>query len=602
MILAPEECGCPLQSTGLSVVNSPICGGTLLFMVLLEGYLRGRCIIATPCENLQSEEILESKYDHIIVGAGTAGSIVAGRLSENGNNSVLLLEAGDTEPIGVRIPSFYRIFWSNKLLDWAFRTEPDNYCGDQGDEGCLWSRGKGVGGTSLLNGMMYHRGHCKDYETWVKMGAINWSCEDVQPFFDMSERNQEVGTLVSEKYHSTKGVMPVQRFRHQPRALHELLTALNETGVPIISDMNDPNTPDGFTIAQAFNENGQRYTTARAYLKPKSERPNLSVKTRAHVTKIKFIGKKAVGVEFVDESGVTRTVRAKKEIILSAGALSTPQILMLSGIGPRKELTKLNIPVIADLPVGQNLKNHVGVTMHFLLTNLTNTKQLDWNTLTEFVLTQEGPMTSTGLTQLTGLMYSSLADRRHKQPDLQYFFNGYYAECSKTGVIDEPACPRVVNISANGCLLLPLSEGNMTLRSTNPFDPPIFNAGYFTHADDMVMLRDAVRFIRKLMETKTLQKHGITLHPKTISHCGEPGDWLTEWIECLVRYHTDPQNHQLGSTAIGRVVDHELRVKGIKNLRVIDAGVMPHHVTGNPQGAIMMVAERGAHFVKIDHQ
>ncbi|KAH9637944.1 hypothetical protein HF086_003646 [Spodoptera exigua] len=322
MILAPEDCGCPIIEEGPSLVNSPVCSGNFLFMVLLQSYLWGRCSISTPCKRIESVEETEQEYDFIVVGAGSAGSIVAGRLSENTTYKVVLLEAGGPEPLGVRVPSFYRTFWDNPAVDWQIRTVPADYCLDQEGLGCKWPLGKGLGGTSQLNGMMYHRGHHADYTCdWVEAGAKGWSWDEIKPFMDLTEGNKQIGSLVDGKYHSDIGPLPIQT----------------------------------------------RYTTARAYLPPQSERPNLNIKLHAHVTKVLFRRKKAIGVEYVDENGNTKVVKARKEVILSAGALTSPKILMHSGVGPKETLEPLGIKVIEDLPVGKNLKNHCGATLYFIL-------------------------------------------------------------------------------------------------------------------------------------------------------------------------------------------------------------------------------------------
>ncbi|XP_049879102.1 glucose dehydrogenase [FAD, quinone]-like [Pectinophora gossypiella] len=606
MILAPQECGCPLTDPGgPSIVGSPVCSGFALFMVLVEAFLKGRCDIASPCQRVESVKEVEEEYDFIVVGAGPAGSIVASRLSEVRNFSVLLLEAGIEEPIGAKVPSFYRAFWGNEDLDWRYRTVPENYCLDQKGKGCNWPRGKVVGGCNVLNGLMYHRGHAADYEDWVKAGATGWSWEENKKYFDMTEGNKQIGTLVSEEYHSKDGPLPIQQFSYQPPFLYSLLDAINETGIPILRDMNDPSTPDGFMIAQTMNQDGQRYTTARAYLKPKSERPNLSLKTQAHVSKVLIDkNKRAYGVQYIDKDGKTQTVRAKKEVILSAGALNSPHILLLSGIGPKEELDKFKIPVVADLPVGKNLRNHYGITLSFIANKLDNTQVLDWSVFTEYMLTRTGPMSSTSITQLTGILYSSLADKTRKQPDIQIFFNGFYAECSKNGRIDEPLdagdCYIHRNITANAAALLPRSVGFLTLNSTDPLNPPLFFPEYFTHPDDLTVIKDGARYLQKIFESPTMKdKFGVELDPEFLSPCNNTGEvWSDPWLECMARTYTDPQNHQLGTTAIGAVVDTQLRVYNVTGLRVIDAGSMPTQPTGNPQAAIMVVAERGAVLLK----
>ncbi|XP_075983911.1 glucose dehydrogenase [FAD, quinone]-like isoform X2 [Anticarsia gemmatalis] len=595
------NCGCPIIQEGPSVTSSPICG-QFLFMMLIESYLWGRCDISTPCKRLESE-VPTGAYDYIVVGAGSAGSIVAGRLSENPRDSVLLLEAGGQEPLASRVPSFYRSFWNHDEIDWKYRTQPGNYCLDQGGR-CVWPRGKVMGGTSVLNGMMYHRGHAADYKAWVEAAnSTDWSWEALQPFFDMTEGNKEIGTLVSGEHHSATGPLPVQRFNYQPPQAGLLVKALEQAGLPIIEDMNNPDTPEGFTFAQTFNENGQRYTTARAFLLPKSERPNLTITMNARVSRIIFKANKAVGIEYIDAQGNVRTVRANKEVILSAGALNSPQILMLSGVGPKTTLNSFNIPVLTDLPVGQNLRNHIGVTVYYLLKNFNNTATLNWNAFTEYILTRGGPMSSTGMTQITGLLYSSLADRSLKQPDLQFFFNGLYAECSKTGAIGESVsdCPWAgYNITANAVSLLPRSVGYLTLNSTDPFDAPLFYANYYDHPEDMVMVKDALLYLRNLTYTEVAQNLlKVELDTTYTKECdAAAAAWTDEWMECMARVNTDPQNHQLGTTAIGSVVDNELRVYNLQNLRVCDAGSIPALMTGNPQGAIMAVAEKCAHLIK----
>ncbi|XP_059053000.1 glucose dehydrogenase [FAD, quinone]-like [Achroia grisella] len=603
MVLSPETCQCPLVNEGPSIVNSPICSGILVFMMLIESYLKRQCDIATPCNRIVSEEKPDPEYDFIVVGSGAGGSVVAGRLSEVDRFKVLLIEAGGPEPIGSRVPSFYRTFWYNELVDWRYRTVPSNYCLDQNGQGCMYPRGKVLGGSTVLNGMMYHRGHIADYDDWVKAGAQGWSWKENLPYFDMTEGNKQIGSLVSQKYHSASGPMPVQMFNHQPKAVFELLNAINETGLPIVTDMNDPRTPEGFAIAQAFNDNGQRYTTARAFLRAKWERPNLSVLLDSHVSRVLFNEKRAIGVEYIDKKGNKKTIRASKEVILSAGALNTPQILMLSGVGPRETLQKFNIPIVEDLPVGKTLKNHYGATLYFTLTKLGNTQVLDWNVFTEYLLSRTGPMSSTAITQVTGLLYSSLAEKHRNQPDIQIFFNGFYAECSKTGKIDEPiggCLTKGVNISANTAILLPRSVGYLTLNSTNPLDPALFYPEYFSHPEDLVMIKDGIKYLKKIYDSDILQKkYGIKLDPEYAKPCANSGkEWSDKWMECMARVYTDPQNHQLATAAIGHVVDPDLRVYNIDGLRVIDASVMPTQPTGNPQAAIMMVAERGVTKIK----
>ncbi|CAG9104065.1 unnamed protein product [Plutella xylostella] len=602
MILAPEHCGCSYQSPGASVSASPVCNGLLLFMAMVESYIVGRCDIAQPCSRIVGGRV-EDEYDFIVVGGGTAGAIVAGRLAENSTLKVLLIEAGGPDPVSSRVPSFYRNFWNNPETDWMYRTVPENYCLAENGRGCMWPRGKTLGGCSVLNGMMYHRGHEADFQDWTNFGAEGWSWEENKPYFDKSEDNKQTGTLVSQLHHATGGPMPVQQFSYTPEVVYDFLQGVKQAGLPVINDMVDPDTPDGLTIAQTFTKHGQRYTTARAYLMSEKERSNLDVLLNAHVSKVLIKKHIARGVEYI-KNGRKKTVKATKEVILSAGALNSPHILMLSGIGPRKTLEKFDIPVVADLPVGQNLRNHYGMTLYFTLEKQHNTQVLDWSAATEYLLKRDGPMTSTGITQMTGLLYSSLAERARKQPDLQFFFNGFSAECSQSGEVNEPVGVNYRNgrnISINAVSLLPKSVGYMTLQSAHPLDPPLFYPGYFQHPDDLIMIRDAGRYVKRIVEAQNLKnKYGIKLDKAYSAACNSSEEWSDAWLECMARTYTDAQNHQSGTAAISRVIDDRLRVFDVSGIRVIDASSMPTQITGNPQAAIMMVAERGADMILAD--
>ncbi|CAF4916935.1 unnamed protein product [Pieris macdunnoughi] len=611
MIRAGETCACPLQEFGPSMAGS--CGGQIiLFMSILESFIKGRCDLVDPCNRVVEKEQYDDSYDFVVVGGGTAGAIVAARLSENPQWKVLLIEAGGEEPSPSSVPAWVTAFWNKNDTDWNYKTEPqEKACLATGGR-CSWHRGKMLGGCSVINGMMYMRGHAADYDGWAVNGAPGWSWFEVMPYFLRSEDNKEISEGVSGQYHNTGGPIPVQRFRYAPRFAHDVVSAAIELGFTPTSDLNGETTT-GFTIAQAFNDGGTRFSTARAYLRPASHRENLDVILNALGTRVIIDPhtKTVTGVEYI-KNGETKTVGVTKEAILSGGTMASPQILLLSGVGPKETLDKFNIPVIKDLPgVGQNLHNHVGVTLDFTLAKEPDLPELNWESAMEYMLERKGPLSGTGMSQLTGMINSRLAPAGGRHPDIQYFFGGYYAACGdgSLGPDDlENAKKRKITISA--IALQPKSRGFLTLRSGDPFDHPLFHPNYFQDDHDLAVLVEAARTAYRLANTTILrEKYGM--HPT--ENYGEqcPGGGLNptdEFFKCLAQHYTAPENHQVGTCKMGSsddpmaVVDPTLKVYGIEGLRVIDASIMPTVPSANTAAPVVMVAERGAEFIVTRHQ
>ncbi|KAL3287275.1 hypothetical protein HHI36_001751 [Cryptolaemus montrouzieri] len=316
------------------------------------------------------------------------------------------------------------------------------------------------------------------------------------------------------------------------------------------------------------------------------------------------------GVEFIYKNK-KYTVRAKKEVIVSGGAVNSPQLLLLSGIGPRSELQKIAIPVVHDLPgVGKNLHNHVTFYLDFLLKKEKAFNDLDWEVLTEYLLFKKGPMSSTGMSQLTARINTKYADPSGRHPDLQIFFAGYAPKCSKTGEARAPEDPNDINmpkhLTVSPVVLHPKSRGALTLKSRNPLDPPSMVANYLKEPEDVAILIEGIRVIQRLANTTVLkQKYGIEFNKESYGNCEQLHRYDSDaYWDCAVRYYTGAENHQAGSCKMGpasdpmAVVDPELQVHGVQGLRVMDASIMPTLVSGNTHATCVMIAEKGVQFIR----
>lgn len=320
--------------------------------------------------------------------------------------------------------------------------------------------------------------------------------------------------------------------------------------------------------------------------------------------------KRAYAIEFISY-GRTMAVGVRKELILCAGAINSPQLLLLSGIGPKEHLTKLNIPIAHHLPgVGKNLHNHVAYFLSFLLEKEPERNDLNCGNVLEYMLNHTGPMSSTGMSQVTGILNTKYADQSGDHPDLQMFFLGYLASCASsceadsTNELDEGVTPR--NLLISPVVLHPKSKGDITLRSKNPSDPPVIKVNYLTEPEDMATLIEGVRLAQKFANASVLQdKYGIKLNTQPVGECGDKHDFDSdEYWECAIRQNTVPENHQVGSCKMGpstdsmAVVSPELKVHGVEGLRVADASVIPMITSGNTASPVMMIGEQAAHFIR----
>ncbi|XP_050539699.1 glucose dehydrogenase [FAD, quinone] isoform X2 [Daktulosphaira vitifoliae] len=598
-----SSCNCAVTQPGPTIAST--CGGSqfMLFMGLLEVFIRSQCDIEDPCGRPVSRSVPDREYDFIVVGAGAGGSVVASRLSEVPNWKVLIIEAGGNEPTGTQVPSMFFNFIGSSI-DWNYKTEPEEMaCLGEKEKRCGWPRGKVLGGTSVMNGMMYMRGSRHDYDNWAKLGNPGWSYQDVLPYFLKSEDNLQA-TAMDPGYHAVGGPLPVGQFPYHPPLSHALLQGGVELGYQV-RDLNGA-IHTGFTIAQTMSRNGSRYSTARAFLRPAKNRPNLHFLLNATVTKILIdpVNKTAYGVEVFKDGKVDQII-AKNEVIVSGGAINSPQLLLLSGIGPKEDLNAVKVPVIHNLPgVGKNLQNHVAHFVNFFL-NDSATTPLNWATAMEYLLFRDGLMSGTGISEVTAILPSKYANPVDDFPDLQYFFGGYLADCAKTGQVGEKyddSPKRAIQMIP--AVLHPKSRGYLKLKSSNPLEYPAIYAKYLTHPDDVATLIDGVKIAIRLSETSALRKYGMELDRKPVMGCEDIPFGCDAYWECAIRRKTGPENHQAGTCKMGpisdpsAVVDPELKVHGIDKLRVVDASIMPTVTSGNTNVPIIMIGEKASDMIK----
>ncbi|KAI8442526.1 hypothetical protein MSG28_006002 [Choristoneura fumiferana] len=597
------SCDCPMSQPGPTLAATCGGGAFMLFMGLLEVFLRSQCDLEDPCGRAQYRRHMDSVYDFIVVGGGSAGSVVAARLSEVPHWRVLLLEAGFDEPTGTQVPSMFLNFIGSSI-DWGYQTEPEPAaCLGETDRKCYWPRGKVLGGTSVMNGMMYMRGSRADYDGWAAGGVEGWAYDDVLPFFLKSEDNKQMKEM-DQGYHGTGGPLTVSQFPYHPPLSYSIVKAGEELGYQA-RDLNGA-SHTGFSIAQTTNRNGSRLSVARAFLRPAKHRANLHVMLNATVSRILInqTTRQAYAVEVKNSFGGTEVIFANNEIILSAGAVGSPQILQLSGVGDPAALSRAGVKTVHNLPsVGKNLHNHVAHFLNFHI-NDNNTAPLNWATAMEYLLFRDGLMSGTGISEVTAYINTKYANPADDNPDIQLFFGGFLADCAKTGMVGERLDNGSRSIQIIPTVLHPKSRGRLEIRSADPFEHPKIFANYLTHPDDVKTLIEGIKFSIKLSETKALKRYGIKLDKTPVKGCEKIKFGCDAYWECAVRMQTAPENHQAGSCRMGprgdanAVVDNLLQVQGLDRLRVADASVMPAVVSGNTNAPTIMIGERAADFIK----
>lgn len=570
--------------------------------------------------NVKTTDLLHD-YDFIIVGAGSAGSVVASRLSENENWNVLLLEAGGDETEISDVPLMAGYLQLSKL-DWKYKTEPSGKaCLAMKGGRCNWPRGKVLGGSSVLNYMLYLRGNRHDYDNWELMGNEGWSFKDILYYFKKSEDNLNP-YLIKSSYHGSGGPLTVgEAPYHTP-----LAAAFIEAGVELGYENRDINgdRQTGFMIAQGTIRKGSRCSTAKAFLRPARNRPNLHIALYSHVTKVLVDSqsKTAFGVEFMRDKRL-HYVRTTKEVILSGGSVNSPQILMLSGIGPKKELLSHRIPLIADLAVGENLQDHIALGgLTFVINqpvSIVENRFHTMSTVLEYAIFGQGPLTIMGGVEGLGFVNTKYANASNDFPDIEFHFvsgstnsDGGNQLMKIHGLTDSfyRAVFHPLNnqdtFSIFPMLLRPKSIGFIKLRSANPFDYPYIYPNYFDNDQDMKTLVEGTKIAVALSRTKSFQRFGASLSPYQFPECKQFVLYSDAHWECMIRYYSATIYHPVGTCKMGpywdttAVVDPQLRVYGVHRLRIIDASIMPTIVSANTNAPVIMIGEKGADLIK-DH-
>lgn len=527
-----------------------------------------------------------ASFDYVIVGAGTAGCVLAGRLAEDSATRICLIEAGgsDRHPF-ISIPAMVAPAIASKRLNWRFETVPQPHLKGRR---IPQPRGKVIGGSGSINGMVYSRGHPLDYDDWAAAGATGWSYACVLPYFIRSENNQD---LPASRYHGRGGPMNVHRPARPNRLNSDFIAATHSLGFPLAPDFTGADS-EGVGLRQGVIRAGRRESTARAFLRPALRSGNVTLCTEALALRIVVEDGRAVGVVY-EREGQQHEVRAAREVVLSAGALQTPQLLLLSGIGPAAELKAAGVEPVHDLPgVGRNLHDHLacpvlmrspdptsyGISARALPRGICN--------VLEYLLFRTGPFASNVFESVAFLKTAPGLDR----PDVQFVF--------QPAARPRPSFPLPIGhgYAVSPVCLYPRSRGRVTLAGPDPHAPPLIDPALLSAAEDMQPLIRAIRLARRILATPNFARYRATeVAP------GAPVQTDAE-IDDFIRSTAYTVHHQVGTCRMGTgrhaVVDPQLRLHGLAGLRVADASVIPTIVGGNTNAVVVMIAEKAADLIR----